>query len=71
MYAASLFAGNDFARSTLAFASVMFSRHMYLNLNIGPGCSLLGGLTAGCIIGVFILYFFGKQLRARSKFSAK
>ncbi|KAK4501470.1 hypothetical protein PRZ48_007279 [Zasmidium cellare] len=37
-YAASLFAGNDFARSTLAFAAVLFSRPMYINLNIGPGC---------------------------------
>ncbi|KAM3417971.1 hypothetical protein BST61_g6183 [Cercospora zeina] len=70
-YAASLFAGNDFARSTLAFAAVLFSRPMYINLNIGPGTSLLGGLTAGCIAGVFALYFFGKTLRARSRFSAK
>ncbi|PIA91665.1 Caffeine resistance protein 5 [Cercospora beticola] len=70
-YAASLFAGNDFARSTLAFAAVLFSRPMYLNLNIGPGTSLLGGLTAGCIAGVFALYFFGARLRARSRFSAK
>ena len=27
-YAASLFAGNDFARSCIAFAAVMFSRPM-------------------------------------------
>lgn len=70
-YAASLFAGNDFARSTLAFAAVLFSRPMYVNLDIGPGTSLLGGLTAGCIAGVFALYWFGHKLRARSSFSAK
>ncbi|KAF7189217.1 Caffeine resistance protein 5 [Pseudocercospora fuligena] len=70
-YSASLFAGNDFARSTLAFAAVLFSRPMYINLNIGPGTSLLGGLTAGCIAGVFALFWFGDKLRARSKFSAK
>ncbi|KAK4622032.1 MFS-type transporter pyvG [Fulvia fulva] len=70
-YAASLFAGNDFARSTLAFAAVLFSRPMYINMGIGRGTSLLGGLTAGCIAGVFALYFFGPRLRARSRFSAK
>lgn len=70
-YAASLFAGNDFARSSLAFAAVLFSRPMYIGLNIGPGTSLLGGLTAGCIVGVFVLYIYGDRLRARSKFSAK
>lgn len=70
-YAASLFAGNDFARSTLACAAVLFSGPMYKGIGIGPGCSLLGALTAGCIAGIFILYFYGEKLRSRSKFSAK
>lgn len=70
-YAASLFAGNDFARSSLAFAAIMFSRPMFLGIGIGPGVSILGALTAVCIGGIFVLYFFGDKLRARSKFSAK
>ena len=70
-YAASLFAGNDFARSSLAFAAVLFSRPMFLGMGIGPGVSLLGALNAACIFGIFILYFYGEKLRARSKFSAK
>ena len=70
-YAASLFAGNDFARSLLAFAAVMFSRLMYLGMGIGPGTSLLGAFTAACIGGICVLYFYGARLRARSKFSAK
>lgn len=70
-YAASLFAGNDFARSLLAFAAVMFSHPMYVGMGIGPGTSLLGALTAACIAGIFILYFYGDKLRARSRFSAK
>ncbi|KXL49847.1 hypothetical protein M433DRAFT_146212 [Acidomyces richmondensis BFW] len=70
-YAASLFAGNDFARSLLACAAIMFSRPMYLGMGIGPGTSLLGALTAACIGGIFVLYFFGAKLRSRSKFSAK
>jgi len=70
-YAASLFAGNDFARSSLAFAAVLFSRPMYLGMGVGPGTSLLGALTAACIGGIFVLYFYGEKLRARSRFSAK
>ncbi|KAJ3491609.1 hypothetical protein NLG97_g5564 [Lecanicillium saksenae] len=48
-YSASLFAGNDFSRSTFAFASVLFSRTMYLKLGIAKGVSLLGGLS---ILGI-------------------
>ncbi|KAI7470137.1 MFS general substrate transporter [Hortaea werneckii] len=70
-YAASLFAGNDFARSTVAFAAVMFSRPMYIGMSVGPGTSLLGGLTAACVGGILVLYLYGDRLRARSKFSAK
>lgn len=70
-YAASLFAGNDFARSIIAFAAVMFSRPMYIGMGVGPGTSLLGGLTAACVGGILVLYWYGDKLRARSKFSAK
>lgn len=44
---------------------------MYIGLGIGPGCSLLGALTAACIGGIMILYFYGDKLRARSRFAAK
>ena len=70
-YAASLFAGNDFARSALAFAAVMFSRPMYLGMGIGPGTSFLAALTAVCVLGIFALWWYGDRLRARSRFSAK
>ncbi|KAI6829209.1 MFS general substrate transporter [Hortaea werneckii] len=70
-YAASTFAGNDFARSSLAFAAVMFSRPMYEGMGIGPGTSLLGALTAVCIVGIYVLFLFGDKLRARSRFAAK
>lgn len=70
-YAASLFAGNDFARSSLAFAGVLFSRPMFLGMGVGPGVSLLGAMTAVCIVGIFVLYFYGENLRARSRFAAK
>jgi DHA1 family multidrug resistance protein-like MFS transporter len=70
-YAASLFAGNDFVRSALASGSILFARPLYLNLGIGSGVSLLAGLTCGCVVGIFVLYYFGANLRARSKFAAK
>ena len=44
-YAASLFASNDFCRSAFAFAAILFSRPMFINLGIGQGVSLLGGLS--------------------------
>ncbi|GAB7352743.1 hypothetical protein MBLNU459_g3095t1 [Dothideomycetes sp. NU459] len=71
MYAGSLFAGNDFARSMIAAAAILFSGPLFRNLGVAGGVSLLGGLTAGCIVGIFVLYFFGALLRARSRFAAK
>ena len=86
-YAASLFAGNDFLRSSFAFGSVLFSRAMYLNLGVAKGVSLLGGLSVlGIVsrrsvissfptfktnIGLDYLYFHGAKLRARSKLRKK
>ena len=69
-YAASLFAGNDFLRSTLAAGAIHFSYPLYRSLGIGPGVSLLAGLTCGCIVGLFVLYYYGARLRARSRFAA-
>lgn len=68
-YAASLFAGNDFFRSSLAFAAVLFATPLYRNLGIARGTSLLGGLSFIGIIGIFVLYKYGARLRAMSKFA--
>jgi DHA1 family multidrug resistance protein-like MFS transporter len=70
-YAASLFAGNDFMRSALACGAILFARPLFNNLGVGPGVSLLAGLTVGCIAGMFALYYYGAALRARSRFTAK
>lgn len=70
-YAASLFAGNDFSRSALAAGAIHFSYPLFHNLGVDKGISLLGGLTVGCSIGVYVLFFFGEKLRARSRFAAK
>ena len=70
-YSASLFAGNDLFRSALAAGTILFATPMYKNLGIGPGVSLLAGLTCVGVGGVVILYVFGKNLRARSRFTVK
>ncbi|KAH8126870.1 major facilitator superfamily domain-containing protein [Trichoderma asperelloides] len=68
-YSASLFAANDFARSTLAAGAIMFSRPMFLNLGIHWGVSLLAFLDIVCCILLFGLWKFGPSLRARSRFA--
>ncbi|KAL6825478.1 major facilitator superfamily domain-containing protein [Trichoderma sp. SZMC 28015] len=68
-YSASLFAANDFARSTLAAAAIMFSRPMFVNLGIHWGVSLLAFLDIICCILLFGLWKFGPKLRARSRFA--
>ncbi|KAH7084632.1 multidrug transporter [Paraphoma chrysanthemicola] len=68
-YAASLFAGNDFCRSLFAFGAVLFSRPMYVDMGIGKGISILGGLSVIGIIGMYLLWRYGAKLRARSKFA--
>jgi DHA1 family multidrug resistance protein-like MFS transporter len=68
-YAASLFAGNDFLRSAFACGSILFGRPLFINLGVGKGVSVLGGLSVIGIIGMFVLYAYGAKLRARSKFA--
>ncbi|RDW79686.1 multidrug transporter [Coleophoma cylindrospora] len=68
-YAASLFAGNDFLRSSFACGSILFARPLFLNLGVAKGTSLLGGLSVIGILGMFALWIFGAKLRARSKFA--
>ncbi|KAK3620813.1 hypothetical protein LTR56_020587 [Elasticomyces elasticus] len=70
-YAASLFAGNDLVRSSMACGSVLFARPLFLNLGIAEGVTLLGGLSIVGIIGTGVIYRYGAQLRARSKFAQK
>ncbi|CAM1511189.1 Fc.00g087020.m01.CDS01 [Cosmosporella sp. VM-42] len=69
MYAASLFAANDFFRSALACGSVLFAHPLFNNLGVAKGTSLLGGLSVIGIIGIWLLYFYGAKLRALSKFA--
>lgn len=68
---ASLFAGNDLARSSLAAGAIHFSTPMFKGMGVDKAVSLLAGLTLACSGGIYVLYFFGASLRARSRFAAK
>jgi len=68
-YAASLFASNDFFRSSLACGSILFARPLFINLGVARGVSLLAGLSTLGVVGMFTLYFMGAKLRSRSKFA--
>ncbi|KXG46470.1 Major facilitator superfamily domain, general substrate transporter [Penicillium griseofulvum] len=68
-YAASLFAANDALRSAFAAGAVLFGRPLYLNLGVGKGCTLLGGLSIPLVIGFWYLFMYGDKLRKKSKFT--
>lgn len=70
-YSASLFAFNDFARSSIAAGAIHFSTPMFHNLGIGRGGSLLGGLMVMGVIGIWTLWYKGAWLRSKSRFAAK
>jgi MFS transporter, DHA1 family, multidrug resistance protein len=68
-YAASLFAANDFLRSSMATGAIIWGHPLYMNLGIGRGASVLAGLLCGGVLGVWALWYFGAGLRKRSKFA--
>ncbi|KAL5336907.1 MFS general substrate transporter [Aspergillus crustosus] len=68
-YAASLFAANNAARSTLAATAVVFGRPMFLAMGVAGGVSFLAGVACLCSFAFFGLYHWGPTLRGRSKFT--
>ena len=67
-YSASLFASNDFFRSSLATGAIHFGVPLYEKLGIGRGVSVLGVLSILGIAGMWFIYWRGAKLRARSRF---
>ncbi|CAK4034444.1 MFS general substrate transporter [Lecanosticta acicola] len=68
-YISSLFAANGFARALLAAAAILFAIPMFEHLGVAWGVSLLAFLCCGCSVGIYVLFFFGANLRKRSKFA--
>jgi DHA1 family multidrug resistance protein-like MFS transporter len=67
-YSASLFAANDLCRSLLAGAAIHLGVPLYGELGIGPGVSVLGGMSVLGIPGMWFIYWKGPALRAMSRF---
>ncbi|CZR60891.1 related to FLR1-Putative H+ antiporter regulated by yAP-1 and involved in multidrug resistance [Phialocephala subalpina] len=66
-HAASVYAGNDFMRSSFGAGFPLFAAAMYYNLGVGWASSLLGFLSI-CFIPIpFALYFYGERIRKASK----
>ncbi|KAH8783964.1 putative caffeine resistance protein 5 [Hyaloscypha finlandica] len=66
-YAASVFAGNDFMRSSFGAGFPLFAAAMYNNLGVGWASSLLGFLSIAFIPIPFVLYIYGERIRKASK----
>lgn len=68
-YAASAVAANTFGRSCFAGAFPLVVAPLYHNIGIGPGSSIFAGFAALLIPVPFVFFKYGKQMRARSKWS--
>ena len=66
-YVASVYAGNDLVRSASGAAFPLFANAMYAKLGIGWASSLLGFLAVAFIPIPFVLYYYGKAIRSKSK----
>jgi MFS transporter, DHA1 family, multidrug resistance protein len=66
-YVASIYAGNDLVRSSFGAAFPLFANAMYTKLGVGWASSLLGFLSIAFIPIPFVLYFYGENIRRRSK----
>lgn len=66
-YAASVYAGNDFMRSSFGAGFPLFASAMYNNLGVGWASSTLGFLSIAFIPIPFVLYIYGERIRKASK----
>lgn len=68
---ASVYAGNDFFRSSFGAGFPLFASAMYRKLGVDWASSLLAFLGIAFIPIPFVLYKYGEQLRHRSKHARK
>ncbi|KAJ3988013.1 major facilitator superfamily domain-containing protein [Lentinula detonsa] len=68
-YAASVLAGNDLFRSTIASVFPLFGRTFFVNLGLGPGSALLAGVSLALMPVFWSLIKWGHLLRRRSKYT--
>ncbi|KAF7297113.1 Benomyl methotrexate resistance protein [Mycena indigotica] len=69
-HAASVLAGNDLFRSTIASVFPLFGRAFFVNLGLGPGSALLAGISFVLMPVYWLLLKYGHVLRQRSKYAS-
>jgi DHA1 family multidrug resistance protein-like MFS transporter len=47
----------------------LFGHALFVNLGLGPGCTLLAGLSIIMIPPLYLLYRYGAKLRVKSKYA--
>lgn len=72
-YSASATGGNGFARDLLAGVLAMYSTPLYQNIgnkrHLQWGSTVLGGIAVVVALPIYVFYWKGPQIRARSKFA--
>ena len=70
-YSASATGGNGFARDFLAGMCALYTGKMYRNLGVRDSQLVLFGLAVAFCLPVWVFYYYGPQIRERSKFAQK
>ncbi|KAF7302366.1 Benomyl methotrexate resistance protein [Mycena chlorophos] len=68
-HAASVLAGNDLFRSTIASVFPLFGRAFFTNLGLGPASALLAGISFLLMPVYWLLLKYGHVLRKRSRYA--
>lgn len=69
-FSSSATAGNAFARDGLAGAATMYAMPMFNVLGLQWGTTLLAFVAVLVTIPIYVFYWKGPQIRARSKFAS-
>ncbi|KAK4553712.1 hypothetical protein LTR86_009210 [Recurvomyces mirabilis] len=69
LYAASAVSANTFLRSLLGAGLPLAARPMFLNMGVGPACSVLGAVAVLALPVPLIFMRYGLKLRKMSKFA--
>ncbi|KAF8077694.1 major facilitator superfamily domain-containing protein [Lyophyllum atratum] len=68
-YGASVLAGNDLARSSIASVFPLFGHAFFTNLGLGPASAILAGISFALMTVFAALIKWGHVLRRRSKYA--
>jgi hypothetical protein len=71
MFANSAIAANTLMRSSVGGGFPLFAAQMYHNLGVNWASSVLGFITVAMIPIPILFFFYGKKIRAMSRFTPK